>query len=138
MRVPSHVDPLYHGLILAMAILVILPGFFVPGDEAWLVWIPGIVVIALLVWIIEGTWYRLDEDHLVCRSGPFTERIPYNRIKSIKACTNYASSMATSRHRLEIRQHNKSYVMGTTYISPKDQDAFLLDLKAKCRNLINN
>ena len=135
MRFQSQIDLLHHSFFTGLTLLILVSGFGVPTDERWMVWIPGLAVIALLAWIIYGTYYVMEEQILVCRSGPFTERIPYERIKSITSCTNLFSSMATTRKRLEIRQHDKSFVTGTTYISPCNQSTFFDELLAKCPNL---
>jgi RNase P subunit RPR2 len=45
------------------------------------------------------------------------------------------SSMALSRKRIEIRQHDKNYISGTTMISPKNREEFYVQLKRKCKNL---
>ena len=131
-RVRSHVDLIYHLMFAGVSLLIAVTGFWVPADERWMVWIPGVAVVAILAWIIYGTSYGFEAEVLVCRSGPFTERIPYARIKSVKPCANFFSSMATARQRLEIRQHDKSFVTGTTYISPRNQAAFLDELLPRC------
>lgn len=43
--------------------------------------------------------------------------------------------MALSRDRIEIRQHGKGYLAGTTYISPEEREKFMSDLIEKCHNL---
>jgi hypothetical protein len=118
-----------------MALLMVGVSLWVPADERWMTLGLGALVVLILVWIIYGTWYRFEDDHLLCRSGPFTERIPYARIKSITPCRNLLSSMATARDRLKIAQHDKPFVTGTTYISPIDQDQFLKTLRSRCPNL---
>ena len=138
MRIRSRVDRLYHGFILVMALLMLGLTIGVPSEERWVILGLGVVVVGVLVWIIEGTWYLFEEDHLLCRSGPFTERISYARIKSITQCRNLLSSMATSHDRLKITQHDKPYVTGTTFISPVNQDHFLIELSRRCPNLEPN
>ena len=135
MRIRSRVDRLYHGFILIMVLVMIGLSLWVPSDERWMIIGLGAMTIGVLVWIIYGTWYRFEDDHLLCRSGPFTERISYVRIQSITPCRNLFSSMATARDRLQISQHDKPYVTGTTFISPIDQDAFLMQLVQRCPNL---
>ncbi len=138
MRIRSRVDRLYHSFILVMALVMVGLAIWVPADERWMILGLGIVLVGILVWIIDGTWYRFEDDHLVCRSGPFTERIPYVRIKSITPARNHLSSMAMSRIRLKITQHDKPYVTGTTFISPVNQDDFLAELTRRCPNLDPN
>ena len=135
MRIRSRVDRLYHSFIVVMALFMGGLSLWVPSDERWMILGLGALTLSALAWIIYGTWYRFENDHLLCRSGPFTERIPYIRIKSITPCRNLLSSMATSRDRLKITQHDKPYVTGTTFISPKDQDTFLIQLIQRCPNL---
>lgn len=135
MRIRSRVDRLYHGFILIMALVMIGLSLWVPIEERWMILGLGALTVGVLAWIIDGTWYRFEEDHLLCRSGPFTERIPYHRIKSVTPCRNLFSSMATSRDRLQISQHDKPYVTGTTFISPIDQDTFLIQLIQRCPHL---
>lgn len=88
-----------------------------------------------LLWMYWGTYYELRPDHLYCRSGPFVERIPYARIKSAVLSRNLLSSMALSSKRIEIRQHGKGYLAGTTFISPVGRESFLSDLLRRCNNL---
>jgi len=79
--------------------------------------------------------YELRDEYLFCKSGPFFEKIKYENIKSIKLSQNMLSSMALSRERIEIRQHGKSYIRGTTFISPIDREEFVLELKGRCDKL---
>ena len=138
LRIHARVDTTYHAIPIVTVLLMLIAGFWVPAKEMWLVWCPGLALLGILVWIIYGTWYELDETHLVCHSGPFSERIAYNAIRSITRCANFYSSMATAHQRLVIRQHDKSFVMGTTYISPPHQEEFLAKLTEKCPNLNRN
>jgi hypothetical protein len=92
-------------------------------------------ITAFILWIYFGTYYEFREEYLYCKSGPFSEKIQYDRIKSVKISRNMLSSMALSSKRLEIRQHGKGYITGTTLISPENRDDFLLQLKKKCRYL---
>jgi hypothetical protein len=45
------------------------------------------------------------------------------------------SSMALSSRRIEIRQHGKGYLTGTTMISPVNREEFLRELVRRCPNL---
>lgn len=57
-------------------------------------------------------------------------------IKSIKKVKNLLSSVALSSDRIEIKEKNKNYFIGTTYISPKDKDEFYEELKMRCPKTI--
>ncbi|MBP1917723.1 PH domain-containing protein [Youngiibacter multivorans] len=126
----------WYGLLILFALSsASAAAFMVPDDERLVVILLLLPVWAFLVSLWFFTWYELREDHLYARSGPFVERISYDRIKSIKESRNLWSSMAMSRDRIEIRQHDKGFVTGTTYISPNDKQRFMDMLKARCNNL---
>jgi hypothetical protein len=80
-------------------------------------------------------YYELRDDYLYCRSGPFFEKIAYERIKSVRLYHSHLSSLALSAQQIEIRQHNKSYITGTTLISPENREEFLEELRSRCQNL---
>ena len=107
----------------------------VPAEEKLLSLAVGIPALIFMVWIYFGTYYELRETYLFCRSGPFTEKIPYERIRSLRLCTSILASMALSVQRIEISQHGKGFVLGTTYISPADREIFLRELALRCPNL---
>ncbi|NDL66652.1 PH domain-containing protein [Anaerotalea alkaliphila] len=135
MRVPSAVDWWLRLLLYGAVAVSLGAAATATGDDR----IPGISISLamsiLLLWILHGTWYELREDHLHCRCGPFGERIPYDRIKSLRLVTSPLSSMALSLQRIEIRQHGRGWITGTTMISPVDREDFLRQLATRCRNL---
>lgn len=95
---------------------------------------------AFLLWLLYGTFYELREDCLYCRSGPFVEKIGYDKIKYLGYSENMLSSMALSSHRIEIhrtvvRWYGKGYICGTTMISPENREIFLAYLKQRCHHL---
>jgi hypothetical protein len=94
-----------------------------------------LIASALLLWLLYGTFYELRDDYLYCRSGPFIERIGYDKICYLGYSNNMLSSMALSSNRIEIRQYGRGYMTGTTMISPENIDIFLGYLKQKCLNL---
>jgi len=114
-------------------VLVIL--WIVPEEERLLGYAIGLPMIALIIWIYFGTYYELREEYLYCRSGPFFERIAYDKIKSVRLCQNLWSSLALSAKRIEIRQHGKGFLLGTTYISPENRELFFRELVKRCKNL---
>jgi len=123
---------LFIGLILAVFVMSIL---IVPASERFIIIVMVIPVTIFLGWLYFGTYYVFEEKALICKSGPFIEKIQYEKIRSMKLCENFMSSMALSRERIEIKQHGKGYVTGTTYISPVDRQQFLNELKKRCPNL---
>jgi uncharacterized membrane protein YdbT with pleckstrin-like domain len=119
-------------IMILLMMTFIVSVIIVPHEERWIVLILIIPVAVFLGWIYFGTNYELTEKRLICRSGPFSEKIPYDNIRSVKLCRNFMSSMALSRDRIEIKQHGKGYISGTTYISPVDRERFLFQLKQRC------
>lgn len=135
MRVKSSIDLLYRILIWITVAILIASIFTSPKKER----IIGVIVIfpilVFIMWLYFGTYYEFHQDYLYCRSGPFFEKIPYDKIKSLKLSKNMFSSMALSRKRIEIKQHGKGYIMGTTFISPINREVFLEELIKRCSNL---
>jgi hypothetical protein len=119
-------------IMILLMMTFIFSVIIVPSEERWIVIIMIVPVAVFLGWLYFGTFYEFKENVLVCRSGPFSEKIPYDNIRSLKLCRNFMSSMALSRDRIEIKQHGKGYVSGTTYISPLDRERFFDQLKQRC------
>lgn len=134
MTVRSAVDNTYRFFHWGTVALISASLLFPTGDSA-LELILLSPVLLFLFWLYLGTWYELRADHLYARSGPFREKIPYDRIRRVERVRNSFSSMALSRDRIGIWQHGKGFLTGTTYISPLDPDEFFRALKARCRNL---
>lgn len=137
-RVRSAVDLWYVGLIaLALLAIIVAAPSALPGDRL----IALVLLAPLLAFpgsLLLATWYELRNEYLYCRSGPFVERIPYKRIRSLRLCENLWSSMALSRHRIEIRQHGRGWITGTTYISPVDREGFLEELQERCASMVTH
>lgn len=135
MRVKSAVDWWLALLIWGAVLLMVVTTVTAPPEERLLAIAIGIPVILFVVWIYFGTYYELRETYLYSRSGPFSEKIPYENIKSVRLCISILASMALSIKRIEIRQHGKGYVLCTTYISPLNREEFLRELTSRCPNL---
>ncbi len=113
-------------LTIGMMLIVLTT---IPQEEMIIGLGVGIPMIVLLLWIYFGSYFEFKETYLLCRMGPFFEKIEYEKIKSIKLSENMLSSMALSRERIEIKQHGKGFVLGTTYISPENREEFYNELK---------
>lgn len=134
MQVKSKID-LWVGLVIWSVIVIMAGSMTRLNDQTAISYAIGLPVIALLLWIYFGTYYELRDDYLFCRCGPFTEKIAYPKIKSVKLSQNMLSSMALSGDRIEIEQHGKGYLLGTTFISPENREQFLSELISRCNNL---
>lgn len=135
MKVAAHKDHWINIGFIFIIIVMISSVMMVEPEERVLLSLLVIPCIGLLLWIYFGTHYEFKDEYLYCKSGPFTEKIRYDSIKSVKLCENFMSSMALSRERIEIKQHKKNYITGTTYISPVEREDFLSELKHRCHHL---
>ncbi len=133
MRVKSKVD-LWVGIVIWSVIFIMVGTISRLSEQTAISFYIGLPVIVLLLWIYFGTYYELRDEYLYCRSGPFTEKITYSKIKSVKLSRNMLSSMALSGDRIEIKQHGKGYLSGTTYISPENREQFMSELISRCKN----
>jgi len=91
------------------------------------------VVFAVCIWMLCGTSYTFGENVLICRCGPFSEKILYSKLRTATKCKGYVFSLALSELRIELR-----YGKGDTdavFISPVDEDAFLASLKEKAPSM---
>lgn len=131
-KVPSSKSRFLSWLIIGSCALIIAATAFSPFPLALLP--AALIVVVFLLWIWFGTFYELQDEVLLCKSGPFTEKISYEKINSLRLCRNYLSSMAVGRDRIEIIQ-GKGGLTGTTYISPLDREAFYHALAERCPHL---
>jgi hypothetical protein len=136
MRVKSIVDG-YFKLIIFAAIgaMAVLSGFFARAlllspQEALLGYGAVILGAALLLWLLYGTYYELCDDYLLCRSGPFVAKIPYDSIRQLTLCESLSSSMAMSVRRIQILQQDGDNDTGITLISPAGRELFLTRLNS--------
>lgn len=133
-RVKSAVDP-WVSVTFVAVLAILVAGIVSSPKEALLFGVAATALVGgFLLWVYFGTYYELRDEYLYCRCGPFAEKIPYDRIKSLRLCRNLYSSMALSLDRIEIRQRGKGFVTGTTMISPPDRERFLQQLRARCEN----
>lgn len=137
-RVKSAIDWWMHGAFIGINVATMMAVYQLQVQQAqwWLLLVIPVIVLTNWIWI--ETDYYLAETALVIRSGPFRETIAYDQIASVKPTTNLLSSMALSRQRLEIRQKNKNYWLGTTLISPVDREAFAAKLLQKIEDATAN
>jgi len=130
-KIDTWVSALLWGSVILYAAL-----FFFMVEEDLLVWLIFILPLSIvMIWILLGSYYELRENHIYMKIGPFFGRIKYENIKSLELKTNLLSSMALSTKRIEIRQHKKSYILGTTFIAPINREEFIEEMRRRCFNL---
>lgn len=117
---------LWLGLVIWLSLLLPLV-FIIHDHDAW----PSLVVLVPAIlffgWIWFGIGYTITETELLVKCGPFREKIPFGKIRSIRRARIPWSSAALSLDRLEIR-----HASGLTQVSPADADLFVSELKKRC------
>lgn len=106
--------------------------WLIPANEQWIGWLMFSPLMVLMLLFLYNTYYVFEDDYLKCVLGVFPQKIYYKNIKSLKKTRNFLSSAALSAERIEIKEKNKGYIMGTTYISPKNRDEFFDELRMRC------
>jgi|LGVE01.1.fsa_nt_gb hypothetical protein len=136
MRYKNKID-MWLKVMLHFSVLMFVPIIFtVPEDERYIMVIIT-VVMAIIIYPLFWGYCELRDDELYMKLSVFHAKVKYTNIKSIKLCKNWKSSMSMSRERIEIKEHNKGYILGTTYIGPEDRETFYDELKRRCYNLEN-
>lgn len=122
-------------ILLWATILMFIPMFFfVPAEEQWIMALSTVIMAIIILPLFKGT-YEITEEELIITFYFFKQRIPLDNIKSIRKCSNWYSSAAMSKERIEVKEHHKGRLRGTTYISPNNREEFFLFLQSNCRNL---
>jgi len=100
--------------------------------------LPLKIVLALVItanivflWtVMTQIRYIISNDVVTAKIGPFSTKIPINKIKKVSRIKSLVSSFATSYHRLRIYHGH-----GFTDISPEDQNTFLEAIQARNPNI---
>lgn len=102
----------FGGMLLSAYVSVML--------GSWLMLLLPLACLAFFSWIIFGTFYHIEDDNLLVRSGPFRWRIAIKDIRRIIPTHNPLSSPALSLDRLRIEYGNGRSIM----VSPADKEGF--------------
>lgn len=92
-----------------------------------------LILVAFCLSILRNTYYVLENDHLLIRSGWFRWRTPFVDIVEVTPSRKIWSSAALSMDRLYVR-HRK--LTSSSYISPEDKEGFLQDLASRSNELV--
>ena len=133
MKFKSAVDGWYYLVIVSAAAIVLLAvAPAVRSGELSLFFGAAtfVVSLALPVWLLFSTSYRVDATSLRIRSGPFSWTIALDQIRSMAPSKSMWSSPALSLHRLEIRYGQGKRIL----VSPADHDAFIDAVNQARRN----
>ena len=82
-----------------------------------------LIMVAFCLSILRNTYYVLEGDHLLIRSGWFRWRTELADIEEVTPSRKAWSSAALSMDRLYVR-HRK--LRSSSYISPEDKEGFLM------------
>ncbi len=95
----------------------------------------GIITMAtflLMASLWYGTYYEIDNDTLICRSGPFFRKIPISAIRSVSKPKKIFLNQSYMSFGLSFTKSIISYnAYDDISISPGDFDAFVAALKLR-------
>jgi hypothetical protein len=100
-------------------------------DPIGIVVLPILVAsLALVLWIQFATYYRIDDDVLFIRSGPFHWTIPIASISEIAPTDDPTSGPALSMRRLRL-DYAIDGRTDAVFISPENREGFLEALRVR-------
>ena len=125
--------------ILIIGLVTLFPLIIGGGDELSVVVVSisvFLIASALILWCSFSIKYVFHQDHLFVKGGPFRSQIPYESITKVSPTSSIfvGYRLLSSRDAIEI--FYKTSLMGSVKISPKDQKAFIAELKKRCPNLL--
>lgn len=90
---------------------------------------------AFILWIILSIEYRFCDHYLLVKGGPFKSRIVYDDISKVSPTTEVFSGYTVLSARNSIEIFYSKSLLGSVKISPRDQKAFMTELKKRCPHL---
>ena len=111
--------------------VIILMFFMMITEQNIVVYIVGILNNALLLWLWFGTNYKIDDENLIVRSGPFKSTIDIKSIKKLRATKTLLAGPALSIDRIEIQYKRYDSVI----VSPKEKNKFIESLLSKNKSI---
>ena len=131
MKFESAIDKIYTAVLIFAGIFGIVSTNLMFLTGFWYYGILLLVIFVLLYWLALDTNIYLCDDKMQIKMAFIHKNIKYEDIKEIKRAKNVISSFATSVKRIGIRTRDKKNMFLYTYISPKDEDKFISELKSK-------
>ena len=130
MKFKSKIDWWFH-LVVVVFIMVPILSFFLSSYA--LILLIGTVFAVLCILIVLPmyffTYYTLGDTSFLIRGGLYYKRIPYKNIERLTETRfPWSSCTALSYDRIEILYTNG---LGVIYISPKDKQEFIKQLKLR-------
>ena len=88
------------------------------------------VILAGVIWMQFSTYYRVDDDTLFVRCGPFHWTIPIASIETVTPTDDPTSGPALSLRRLRL-EFRRGDARDEIFISPEDREGFIEALRAR-------
>lgn len=122
-------------VVLAVALAIFFPLWLDDAADALDVRLMALffqLTAGFLFWCCFSVKYEFREDHLFVKGGPFRSRIPYGQIRKVTPTRDIFTGyrLLSSFDALEIFYDRA--LLGSVKISPRDQEAFLAELKKRC------
>lgn len=111
--------------------VIILMFFMMITEQIIVVYIVGILNNALLLWLWFGTSYKIDDENLIVKNGPFKSTIDIKSIKKLRATKTLLAGPALSIDRIEIQYKRYDFVI----VSPKEKNKFIESLLSKNKSI---
>lgn len=126
-------------VILILGLATFLPLFAESGNELSVVLTLTsvfLIMTTIILWCSFLIKYVFHQDYLFVKGGPFRSRISYENITKVSPTSSIFMGyrLLSSRDAIEI--FYRTSLMGSVKISPKDQKAFIAELKKRCPNLL--
>ncbi|KFZ27123.1 MAG: hypothetical protein KQ78_00582 [Candidatus Izimaplasma bacterium HR2] len=123
-------------LLFLMSIGILIgPALVMPSEEILFYVATIFPIIGVVMWLLLGSYYELQDEELLMKLGPFSGKVPYKNIKSVSLSSNWSSSWAMSMKRVLIQVHTKTMFKGDVQVGPVDREEFMDALIRRCRNL---
>lgn len=104
--------------------------------ELYLVSLFPLVILLMIIDSLLRTNYEFKENFLVLRSSIFSVKIKYEDIESYQTTKRLWGAFSLSRNQLIIHKKRGPLLFRNFYVSPKEQELFVLQLKSRCYSII--
>lgn len=111
--------------------VIIIMFFMMITEQNLVMFIAGILNNALLLWLWFGTSYKIDDENLIVKNGPFKSTIDIKSIKKLRATKTLLAGPALSIDRIEIQYKRYDSVI----VSPKEKNKFIESLLSKNKSI---
>ncbi len=117
--------------LMSLIIFALVVAWAATIGAGWIVSLPIGGVILLLIVLIFGCWYEIDNDNLIIYQFFMPHRFPISKIKEVKKTKGYLATAGMSSKRVSIKFKDRSVLKSymPLEISPKDRDGFMARLK---------